>query len=131
MKSPNSHDQRQIPISHLQPSVDAEPTSITGVVALIWPYSPSNNSFGLLLVEPDFRLRREKGQVRVQFRGSSAGAVARCGISIGDELSLSLVGVIWAKNDDIPKTPGRGIEWELQFEERLVLTVCKIHITLV
>lgn len=125
MTSTNGHDQRRIPISHLQPSVDAESTSITGVITLVWPYSQSNNSFSLLLVEPDFRLRRERGQVRVRFRGSSAAAAAECGIGIGDEVTLSLVGVIWAKDEDdqVSKTSEGGIEWELHFHERVVLTV--------
>ena len=122
----NVHDQRQIPISHLQPSIDAECTSILGVVTLVWPYSPSSESFSLLLVEPDFRLRRERGQVRVHFRGSSAKAVAACGIRIGDVISLCLVGVIWANDEEILRTPGKGIDWELQFKERVVLTVCEI-----
>jgi hypothetical protein len=127
MKSPNAHAQCRIPISHLQPSVDAENTSVVGVVTLVWPYSSSNKSFSLLLAEPDFRLRQERGQVRVHFRGSSAGAVARCGISIGDEVTLRLVGVIWARDETTPKIPGRGIDWELQFGERMMLTVCEIH----
>lgn len=125
MKSVNGHEKHGIPISQLQPSVDAESTSITGVVTLIWPFSPSKNSLSLLLVEPDFRLRREKGQVRVNFRGSSAGAVAGCGISIGDEVTLSLVGVIWARDESISGTPGTGGDWELQFGERVVLRVGK------
>ena len=124
MKSLNAHGQCRIPISHLQPSVDTENTSIVGVVTLVWPYSSSRKSSSILLVEPDFRLRQERGQVRVDFRGSSAGAVARCGIGIGDEVTLSLVGANWARDDNTLKTPGRGIDWELQFGERVILTVC-------
>lgn len=126
MKSVNGREQHRIPISQLQPSVDAESTSITGVVTLLWPFSASKNSLSLLLVEPDFRLRREKGQVRVTFCGSSAGAVAERGISIGDEVSLSLVGVTWIRDDNISGTPGTGVEWGLQFRERVVLTVCEV-----
>lgn len=129
MKSPSRHDRRRIPISHLEPSIDADTTSITGVVTLVWPYSQSNKSFSLLLVEPDFRLRRERGQVRVRFRGSSAAAAAECGIGIGDEVALSLVGVTWAKDDYISKKLGGGIEWELQFDERVSLTVCRKKFT--
>ena len=115
--------QRRIPIADLDPSLETFHTSIVGIVTLIWPYSSSSKTFGLLLVEPDFRLRRNKGQVRVHFTGSSATAVARSGIGIGAQVSLSLVGVQWAKDESTPKTPGKGVEWELRFSERLALQV--------
>lgn len=74
-------------------------------------------------MEPDFRLRSNRGQVRVHFQGSSAKAVARSGISSGDQLLLSLKGAHWAKDTTTVPTPGRGIDWELQFGERLVLQI--------
>lgn len=116
-------NQASIPIAQLQPSISPEASTIVGQVALIWPYSSSKKSFGLLIVEPDFRLRREHGQVHVEFLGSSAKAVALSGVKIGDEVLLSLVGVEWAKDEATPRTPGRGIDWELCFRERLVLQV--------
>ncbi len=115
--------ERGVPIADLDPGLDSHQTSITGIVTLIWPYSSSNRTLSLLLVEPDFRLRRHKGQVRVHFTGSSATAVARCGISIGARVHLSLVGVQWAKDESTPRTPGNGVEWELRFGERLALQV--------
>ena len=117
-------DQASIPIAQLQPSVSPDTrNTILGQVALIWPYSSSKKSFGLLIVEPDFRLRREQGQVHVNFSGSSAMTVARSGVKIGDEILLSLVGVEWAKDEATPQIPGDGIEWELCYRERLVLQV--------
>lgn len=112
-----------IPIAQLQPGLDPKGTSVTGIVTLIWPYASSTKSTSLLLVEPDFRLRRTRGQVRLLFNGSSAKAVTRLGVSIGDRLSLSLEGSEWARNSSPITTPGKGIEWELKYSERLVLQV--------
>lgn len=113
-----------IPIAQLQPDLDAkDETSVTGIVTLIWPYASLTQSLSLLLVEPDFRLRRHRGQVRIHFHGSSAKAVARSGVSSGDQLSLSLIGADWAKDGCTATTPGRGIEWELQYAERVILEV--------
>lgn len=132
----DAHEQTQIPIAQLQPAIHTESAVTTGIVTLIWPYTSSNKSFGILLVEPDFRLRREKGQVRITFHGSSARVAARSGIASGDHISLNLVGVEWERDGSTSKTPGKSIEWELQFRERLVLRVgensivTKFHIDL-
>lgn len=115
--------QPSVPIAQLQPSISPDTITIVGQVALIWPYSSSKKSFGLLIVEPDFRLRRERGQVHVNFSNSSAKAVALSGVKIGDEVLLSMVGVEWTKDEATPRTPGHGIDWELCFRERLVLQV--------
>lgn len=120
---PHNGKQRRVPIADLQPALETDHTSITGIVTLIWPYSSSNRTFSLLLVEPDFRLRRQRGQVRIHFTGSSATAVAKSRVGIWAQINLSLVGVRWAKDEATPRTPGRGVEWELQFGERLALEV--------
>ncbi|KAL8894450.1 MAG: hypothetical protein Q9192_004311 [Flavoplaca navasiana] len=83
----------------------------------------SNQTFSILLAEPDFRLRRQRGQVRVQFRGSSAKALARCDVQSGDYVDLALSHAQWEKKESASGTPGRGIEWELRFEERVVLQI--------
>ena len=111
------------PIAHLNPDLRPDESSVTGVVTLIWPYASSKNTSSLLLVEPDFRLRSRRGQVRIHFEGSSAKAVARSGVSSGDQLLLSLRGAQWAKDPTAATTPGRGIDWQLQYGERLVLQV--------
>lgn len=114
-----------IPIALLRPSQQITGRSIKGIVTLIWPYSTSQRSFSLLLVEPDFRLRRQNGQVRVHLTGSSARTLAKSGVRSGDCIQLSLEGVAWARDESRYKTRGRGIEWELQFGERLLLQVLK------
>ncbi len=113
-----------IPIALLNPSLPTAARSlIKAVVTLIWPYSSSTRSLTVLLAEPDFRLRRSKGQVRVQFLGSSAHHVFKAGIGSGDQVILSLDGVNWAKDESTKQTPGRGIEWELRFTEKLIIQV--------
>jgi len=118
------------PIAQLEPSIERTNTSVSGIVTLIWPYSASQSSYSLLLVEPDFRLRRHKGQVRLHFTGSSAKAVARGGIQSGDRVLLSLEGVQWTQDasatETTTQTPGKGIDWELRFRDRVVLQVCKV-----
>jgi hypothetical protein len=119
----------QIPIAQLTPDLSAPSTRcIRAIVTLIWPYSSSNSTLTVLLAEPDFRLRRTKGQVRVQFSGSSARTVFEAAIGSGDEVILSLDGVEWNKDESAGQTPGRGIDWELKFSERLVLKVLIISI---
>ncbi|KAL8729779.1 MAG: hypothetical protein Q9166_004502 [cf. Caloplaca sp. 2 TL-2023] len=113
----------RIGIAQLNPSIDISGKVVEGIVTLIWPYSVSNQTISILLAEPDFRLRRQRGQVRVQFRGSSAKSVARCNVQSGDHVRLSLLGVQWERDQTASGTPGRGIEWELRFEERIVLNI--------
>ena len=115
--------QTHVPIAQLHPAIETQSSAIKGIVSLIWPYSSVNRSLSLLLVESDFRLRRQKGQVRITFNGSSAKAVAKSGISSGDVMLLSLEGVQWAKDGATLMTPGRSLEWELKFEEKAVLRV--------
>jgi hypothetical protein len=112
-----------IPISQLTPLLAAPASrSIKAVVTLTWPYSSRTGSVAFLLSEPDFRLRRTRGQVRVQFSGSSAKEVAKSGIASGDQVILLLDGVEWEQEASVA-TPGRGVEFELKFTERLLLQV--------
>ncbi|KAL9640092.1 MAG: hypothetical protein Q9204_000844 [Flavoplaca sp. TL-2023a] len=112
-----------IAIAQLDPSATGSGRKVRGIVTLIWPYSVSNQTFSVLLAEPDFRLRRQRGQVRVQFRGSSAKALARCDVQSGDYVELTLSHAQWEKEESASATPGRGIEWELRFGERVVLQI--------
>lgn len=112
-----------IPIAQLDPTTTASSKTVQGIVTLIWPYSVSSQTFSILLAEPDFRLRRQRGQVRVQFRGSSAKALAKCDVQSGDLVKLSLVNAQWEGAETASGTPGRGIGWELRFDERVVLQV--------
>ena len=116
-------DTSSIAIAQLDPTTAAPGRTVQGIVTLIWPYSVSSQTFSILLAEPDFRLRHQRGQVRVQFRGSSAKALAKCDIQSGDHLNLSLLDAQWERDETASGTPGRGIEWELRFDERVVLQV--------
>ena len=113
-----------IPIAQLTPLLAAPSTrSVKAIVTLTWPYSSATGSVAFLLAEPDFRLRRTRGQVRAQFSGSSAKAVSKSGIASGDEVILSLDGAEWVQDEAPFATPGRGIEFDLRFTERLLLEV--------
>lgn len=113
-----------IPIAQLTPLLAAPSSrSIKAIVTLTWPYSSATGSVAFLLSEPDFRLRRTRGQVRVQFAGSSAKQVTKSGIASGDEVVLCLEGAEWIEDDNQVSTPGRGVEFELRFTERLLLQV--------
>lgn len=113
-----------IRIADLEPSIPSQDQRyIKGVVTLIWPFSSSANSAAVLLAEPDFRLRRNKGQVRVQFVGSSGKAIAGSRISSGDEVILGLGGAEWAKGLGTLPTPGKNVDWELCFRRKLSIQV--------
>ncbi|KAL8712557.1 MAG: hypothetical protein Q9225_006912, partial [Loekoesia sp. 1 TL-2023] len=113
----------RVAIAQLEPSLEGSEKVVKGVVTLIWPYSASNKSFSVLLAEPDFRLRRQRGQVRVHFTGPSAKVVSRCDPQSGDHFILHLLGAQWEKDETLSRTPGRGIEWQLRFEQRLSLQI--------
>lgn len=113
-----------IPISQLSPSVlSKESSEIRAVVILTWPYSTITSSVSFLLSEPDFRLRKTRGQVRVQFSGSSGKSVAKSGIASGDRVTLSLEGAEWVQEDSDITIPGNGVEFKLRFTEKLSLQV--------
>jgi len=88
-----------------------------------WPYNSVKGSLAFLLSEPDIRLRRNKGQVRIQLNGSSAKSVAFCGFGPGDEIIISLEGAKWVKDESAVKLPGSRVAWQLNFSERLRLQV--------
>ncbi|KAL8667980.1 MAG: hypothetical protein Q9168_007153, partial [Polycauliona sp. 1 TL-2023] len=118
-----ANDADCVPIAQLDPSATASGKSVQGIVTLIWPYSISSQTFSILLAEPDFRLRRQRGQVRVRFTGSSAKALARCDVQSADHVKLSLLNAQWEREESTLGTPGKGIEWELRFEESVALQI--------
>ncbi|KAK1821339.1 hypothetical protein LTR12_004225 [Friedmanniomyces endolithicus] len=97
--------------------------SIRGIVTLSWPYSSSTQQCALLLADPDFRLRKQKGQVRIRFTGVAAAAVARAHLGIGDEVVLRLQGASWVDAVDVTRTPGRSVDVELSFGRHVELTI--------
>lgn len=112
------------PIAQLDPDLsDQLQRVIRGEVTITWPYSTVTKTFAFLLAEPDVRLRRARGQVRIELRGSSAKAASECGIGAGDELLFSLDGAEWAKDESPGRIPGSRVDWQLRFNEKLALQV--------
>ena len=112
-----------IHIAELKPELAARDSKqFRAAVTLIWPYSSSQREFALLFAEPEFRMRRKKGQVRARFTGSSAKALATTGVGIGDEVVLSLRGAQFVKEGSV-STPGRSIEWELEYAQTVIIHV--------
>ncbi|TQS35283.1 hypothetical protein Golomagni_04301 [Golovinomyces magnicellulatus] len=111
-----------IPIAQLSPALASIASqSIEAVVTLTWPFSSASSSITFLLSEPDFRFRRDKGQVRVQFSGSCGKIITKARVSSGDRLIVSLEGVEWVQDDLNMTVPGNSIEYKLRFSERLLL----------
>lgn len=111
------------PIAELHPELPARDSKhFKAAVTLIWPYSSSQRQFALLLAEPEFRLRRKKGQVRARFSGSSARALATTGVGIGDNVVLSLRGARFVQEGAV-STPGRSIDWELEYTQNVSVQV--------
>ncbi|OCL02115.1 hypothetical protein AOQ84DRAFT_443578 [Glonium stellatum] len=116
----------RIPIAELAPSLPSPDTKvIKAVVTLLWPYSSSTRQCALLLADPDFRLRRRRGQVRVRFSGPAGRALGNSGIGIGDEVILSLQGAHYIDDVGDVRTPGKSVEWELLFQQRLVAQISR------
>ncbi|KAI1924744.1 hypothetical protein LOZ64_000621 [Ophidiomyces ophidiicola] len=110
-------------IANLSPCLDGHKRRyIQGVVTLLWPFSLSSKKFSLLLSEPDFRLRGSKGQVKVIFHNNAAEKVSQSGVEIGDTVFISLDGVSW-KDVDGNDSDSRGIEWDLEFDKRVLFEV--------
>ncbi|KAG9647384.1 hypothetical protein KCU64_g10174, partial [Aureobasidium melanogenum] len=117
-----------VPISSLSPS-SALPTDcgFKALVTLLWPFSSTTGQCALLLADPDARQRYQKGQVRVRFVGPSARYIAASGIGIGDSVQVALVGAQWLTEADtaLVKTPGRSVDGELVFKNRLYMTITR------
>lgn len=120
----SSCHQPSISIAQLDPE---SPTGrngvVEGIVTLVWPYASLTHSLSLLLVDPDFRLRRDHGQVRLYFFGPSARAVANAGIKSADRLVVDLKGALFAKSVHENVLPRLGIQWELHYQDQLVLQI--------
>ncbi|KAF7166778.1 hypothetical protein CNMCM5623_000285 [Aspergillus felis] len=113
-----------IPIAQISPDADRIlERSIHAIVTLIWPYSSSNKSLSLLLAEPDFRLRRNNGQVKVVFRGCAAEAVAKSQVGIGDHVYLGLAGSKFVPSEAAARTPGKCVPWDVQLDDRVLLEI--------
>ncbi|KAG8159302.1 hypothetical protein KVR01_010963 [Diaporthe batatas] len=112
------------PIAQLGPELpDQETRKLHGEVTITWPFSSVSKSVAFLVAEPDFRLRRDRGQVRVQLNGPSAEAVGALELGSGDEVTLGLEGVEWARNEEPARPPGSRSDWQLKFVGKLTLKV--------
>lgn len=112
------------PIAQLNPDLP-EPTTrkVHGEVTVTWPYSAITKNFAFLLAEPDFRLRRHKGLVRIQLTGPSAEIVGNWELGSGDEVTLALEGSESVKDEEPARPPGSRLEWQLKYAGKLVLKV--------
>ncbi|KAK5656311.1 hypothetical protein OQA88_4691 [Cercophora sp. LCS_1] len=108
------------PIAELNPDIsDPASRAVRGEVTITWPYNSVHNTYAFLVAEPDVRLRRVKGQVRVELRGPAAKAVAETALGGGDEVFFSLDGVKWTNDESPGRIPGARLQWQLEFSEKL------------
>ncbi|KAI1419982.1 hypothetical protein F5Y12DRAFT_720068 [Xylaria sp. FL1777] len=117
---------RIIPIAELCPDLpDPSTKAVGGVVTITWPYNKVKGTFAFNLAEPDFRLRRNKGQVRIEFTGRAAKAVGDSGLGGNDEVLIGLGGAAWEleEADRRRSLPGADLGWRLVFSERLSLKI--------
>ncbi|KAI1103553.1 hypothetical protein F4804DRAFT_309853, partial [Jackrogersella minutella] len=112
-------------IADLGPELlEPESHAVRGVVTITWPYNSVKGTFAFILAEPDYRLRRSKGQVRINLTGVSAKAAGESGLSSTDEVLLSLDGAEWEPEQVKRQSlPGAGIDWQLMFSDKLLLQV--------
>lgn len=113
-------------ISDLNPDIsDPASRAVRGIVTITWPYNSVQQTFAFILAEPDFRRRRNKGQVRVNFTGSAAKVLGESGLGGSDEVYLSLDGAEWEPEETKKRQslPGAGIDWQLKFSSRVLLQV--------
>lgn len=115
-------------IATLSPELPAN-SSTRGIVTITWPYSHVRASFAFILAEPDFRIRLNRGQVRVNFTGLAAAAVGNCGLESQDEVVLALDGATWrpANTSRRQSVSGADIDYQLTFSDEVAL---QVHISL-
>ncbi|PHH91218.1 hypothetical protein CDD83_1268 [Cordyceps sp. RAO-2017] len=110
------------PIAKLHPDIEnSQSRAVDGVVTITWPYSVVKESIAFVLAERDFRLRRQSGQLRVEFRGPAAKALVDLRVGGGDEVRLSLDGATWDGDQAPTQLPAGALEWQLSFSNRLLL----------
>ncbi|KAI0431892.1 hypothetical protein F5Y09DRAFT_177636 [Xylaria sp. FL1042] len=117
---------RIIPIAELCPDLpDPSTKAVGGVVTITWPYNKVKGTFAFNLAEPDFRLRRQKGQVRIDFTDRAAKVVGDSRLGGNDEVLLSLEGAAWEAEavDRRRSLPGADIGWRLVFSEKVFLRI--------
>lgn len=111
-----------IPIAELHPDLpDLSTKAVGGVVTITWPYNKVEGTFAFSLAEPISRLRRKKGQVRIDFTGRAAKAVGERGLGGNDEVLLSLAGAAWEAEavNKRRSLPGADVGWRLIYSDTL------------
>ncbi|CAZ81201.1 unnamed protein product [Tuber melanosporum] len=112
---------KQVPLASLAPGTyDNEPGFFVAIISLLWPFSPSSSSLSILASEKDFRLRKNRGQVRVNFTGLAASVVDQTKLQIGDRVIISLEGVEFQPLDDATE---RDVPWVVVYSTRLAMKV--------
>jgi len=115
------------PIAQLNPDLPNQSTrAVRGQVTLTWPFNSVTKTVAFLLSEPDVRLRRNKGQVRVEFSGPCARAVAELGVGAFDEVVIGLEGAEWDTDRSLKRPLESRVEWQVGFRRRVVLQVCYV-----
>ena len=112
---------KQVLLASLAPGAsDSEPKFLVAIISLLWPFSPSSSSLSVLASEEDFRLRKNRGQVRINFKGLPASAVDRTKLQIGDRVIISLEGAEFQPLDDATE---RDVPWIVVYSTRLAMKV--------
>lgn len=119
-------DHAPTPIAQLNPELPTQTITVRGVVTIVWPYSSTTSSLSFTIAEPEYRLRRPKGQIRVNFAGHIAKEVSSSGIGSGDELVIYLDGVEWEAEAANRRLSSAGHEWQLKFSQKLRLQVSTV-----
>jgi hypothetical protein len=94
---------------------------LKAIVMIKWPYRASLRDMAVVLAEPDLKLRRADGQVKVCFSDACALSLSTASITIGDEVLLSLQGVEIKKAVKL----NRGIDLEMHYVDRLSIQVLR------
>lgn len=109
-----------IPIAKLNPDIpNPESLAVRAVVTLTWPYNSIKTSIAFCLAEHDFQLRRDHGQVRVQFDGPAAAALSDLDVGSGDEALIGLQGVEWSMEQQNRRKSASNIQWQMNFKNVL------------
>lgn len=112
---------RELRLAELDPAaIVGTSAHLSAVVTLKWPFSPSSSSLSITASEEDFRLRLDRGQLRVNFNGPCASAVEARGLQIGDKVVINLEG---ASYEELANATSRDVPWALTFTSRLVMKV--------
>ncbi|RPB03550.1 hypothetical protein L873DRAFT_1669908 [Choiromyces venosus 120613-1] len=117
----SSWPSKQVPLASLAPGApDNEPEFLVAIISLLWPFSSSSSSLSVLASEEDFRLRKNRGQVRINFKGLAASAVDQTKLQIGDRVIISLEGAEFQPLEDATE---RDVPWVMVYSSRLAMKV--------